>query len=68
MKKDNYSYYTKNWIISIVFETKYIYQINYGKYKQSIEEILRLLCERKGVGMIELMQVNNMFIVSKHST
>ena len=37
----------------IVFAPKYRRQIIYGKYKQSIGEILRDLCERKGVEIIE---------------
>ncbi|CDO04892.1 transposase [Oceanobacillus picturae] len=33
----------------IVFAPKYRRQIIYGKYKKSIGEIVRELCERKGV-------------------
>ena len=37
----------------IVFASKYRRQIIYGKYKASIGQILRLLCERKGVEIHE---------------
>ena len=37
----------------IVFVPKYRRQIIYGKYKASIGQILRLLCERKGVEIHE---------------
>ena len=37
----------------IVFAQKYRRQIIYGKYKASIGQILRLLCERKGVEIHE---------------
>lgn len=37
----------------IVFTPKYGRQNIYGKYKQSIEKILRELCERKGVTIQE---------------
>jgi len=37
----------------IVFAPKYRRQIIYGKYKKSIGEIIRSLCERKGVEIIE---------------
>ena len=37
----------------IVFAPKYRRQIIYGKYKQSIGEILRELCERKGATIHE---------------
>ena len=37
----------------IVFAPKYRRQIIYGKYKASIGQILRLLCERKGVEIHE---------------
>ena len=55
MKKDNQSLSHTTWKCKyhIVFAPKYRRQIIYGKYKQSIGEILRLLCERKGVGIIE---------------
>ncbi len=55
MKKDNQSLSHTTWKCKyhIVFAPKYRRQIIYGKYKQSIREILRLLCERKGVEIIE---------------
>lgn len=37
----------------IVFAPKYRRQIIYGKYKASIGEIIRELCERKGVEILE---------------
>ena len=37
----------------IVFAPKYRRQIIYGKYKREIGRILRTLCERKGVEIIE---------------
>jgi putative transposase len=37
----------------IVFAPKYRRQIIYGKYKRDIGKILRILCERKGVEIIE---------------
>ncbi|WP_346208546.1 IS200/IS605 family transposase [Caldifermentibacillus hisashii] len=39
--------------IAIVFAPKYRRQIIYGKIKQDIGQILRQLCERKGVEIIE---------------
>ena len=55
MKKDNQSLSHTVWKCKyhIVFAPKYRRQIIYGKYKKSIGEILRLLCERKGVEIIE---------------
>ncbi|MFW3589372.1 IS200/IS605 family transposase [Vagococcus fluvialis] len=55
MKKDNQSLSHTTWKCKyhIVFAPKYRRQIIYGKYKQSIGEILRDLCERKGVEIIE---------------
>ncbi len=37
----------------MVFAPKYRRQIIYGKYKASIGEIIRELCERKGVEILE---------------
>ena len=37
----------------IVFAPKYRRKVIYGKIKQDIGKILRSLCERKGVGLIE---------------
>ena len=55
MKKDNQSLSHTTWKCKyhIVFAPKYRRQIIYGKYKQSIGAILRELCERKGVEIIE---------------
>ena len=55
MKKDNQSLSHTTWKhkYHIVFAPKYRRQIIYGKYKRSIGEILRELCERKGVEIIE---------------
>lgn len=55
MKKDNQSLSHTTWKCKyhIVFAQKYRRQIIYGKYKRSIGEILRELCERKGVEIIE---------------
>ena len=55
MKKDNQSLSHTTWKCKyhIVFAPKYRWQIIYGKYKRSIGEILRELCERKGVEIIE---------------
>ncbi|XUD02636.1 hypothetical protein IGJ34_001365 [Enterococcus sp. AZ177] len=55
MKKDNQSLSHTVWKCKyhIVFAPKYRRQIIYGKYKKSIGEIIRLLCERKGVDIIE---------------
>lgn len=55
MKKDNQSLSHTVWKCKyhIVFAPKYRRQIIYGKYKQSIGKILRELCERKGVEILE---------------
>jgi putative transposase len=55
MKKDSQSlsHTTCKCKYHIVFAPKYRRQIIYGKYKQSIGEILRELCERKGVEIIK---------------
>ncbi|MCE2225439.1 IS200/IS605 family transposase, partial [Streptococcus thermophilus] len=37
----------------MVFAPKYRRQIIYGKYKASIGQIFRLLCERKGIEIHE---------------
>ena len=51
MKKDNDSLAHTSWNCKyhIVFATKYRRQIIYGKYKATIGQIIRELCERKGV-------------------
>lgn len=55
MKKANESLSHTVWKCKyhLVFAPKYIRQIIYGKYKTSIVEILRKLCERKDVEIIE---------------
>ncbi|MDH6365645.1 putative transposase [Enterococcus sp. PF1-24] len=55
MKKDKESLSHTTWRCKyhIVFAPKYRRQIIYGKYKQSVGEILRELCERKGVEILE---------------
>ena len=53
--KDNNSLADTTWDCKyhIVFAPKYRRQIIYGKYRASIGKILRELCERKGVEIIE---------------
>jgi putative transposase len=55
MKKDANSLAHTTWRgkYHIVFAPKYRSQAIYGKYKQSIGEIIHALCERKGVESIE---------------
>ena len=55
MRQDNNSLAHTTWNCKyhIVFAPKYRRQIIYGKYKASIVQILRLLCERKGVEIHE---------------
>ena len=54
MKDNNSLAHTKwNCKYHIVFAPKYRRQLIYGKYKQSIGKILRDLCARKGVEIIE---------------
>ena len=55
MRQDNNSLAHTTWNrkYHIVFAPKYRRQIIYGKYKASIGQILRLLCERKGVEIHE---------------
>lgn len=55
MKKDKESLAHTSWRrkYHIVFAPKYRRQVIYRKYKQSIGEILRELCERKGVEILE---------------
>ena len=47
------SHTTWNCKYHIVFAPKYRRQIIYGKYKIEIGKILRTLCERKGIEIIE---------------
>ena len=55
MRQDNNSLAHTTWNCKyhIVFAPKYRRQIIYGKYKASIGQILRLLCEGKGVEIHE---------------
>ena len=53
MDKNSLSHTTWNCKDHIVFAPKYRRQIIYGKIKQEIGKILRMLCERKGVEIIE---------------
>ncbi len=55
MRQDNNSLAHTTWNCKyhIVFAPKYRRQIIYGKYKASIGQILRILCERKGVDIHE---------------
>lgn len=55
MRQDNNSLAHTTWNCKyhIVFAPKYRRQIIYGKYKASIGQNLRLLCERKGVEIHE---------------
>ena len=53
--KDNNSLAHTTWNCKyhIVFASKYRRQAIYGKYKASIGQIIRELCQRKGVEIIE---------------
>ena len=55
MRQDNNSLAHTTWNCKyhVVFAPKYRRQIIYGKYKASIGQILRLLCERNGVEIHE---------------
>ena len=53
MDKNSLSHTTWNCKYHIVFAPKYRRQIIYGKIKVEIGKILRTLCERKGVEIIE---------------
>ena len=55
MKQDNNSLAHTTWNCKyhIVFAPKYRRQIVYGKYKTSIGQIIRQLCDRKGVEIHE---------------
>ena len=53
MDKNSLSHTTWNCKYHIVFAPKYRRQIIYGKIKAEIGKILRTLCERKGVEIIE---------------
>ena len=53
--KDNNSlaHTTRNCKYHLVFVPKYRRQASYGKYQASIGQIIRELCQRKGVELIE---------------
>ena len=53
--KDNHSLAHTTWNCKyyIVFARKYRRQAIYGKYKASIGQIIRELCQKKGVEIIE---------------
>ena len=51
--KNSLAHTTWNCKYHIVFAPKYRRQAIYGKYKVSIEQIIRELCERKEVEIIE---------------
>ena len=53
MDKNSLSHTTWNCKYHIVFAPKYRRQIIYGKIKVEIGKILRMLCDRKGVEIIE---------------
>ena len=53
MDKNSLAHTSWNCKYHIVFAPKYRRQIIYGKIKVEIGKILRLLCERKGVEIIE---------------
>ncbi len=55
MKKAKESLSQTSWRCKyyVVFAPKYSRQIIYGKYKQSIGEIVRELCARKGVEILK---------------
>ena len=52
-RNNSLAHTTWNCKYHIVFASKYRRQIIYGKYKASIGQIFRLLCERKGVEIHE---------------
>ena len=62
--KDNNSLAHTTWNCKyhIVFAPKYRRQAIYGKYKASIGQIIRELCQRKGVEIIKQMHVGIIFI------
>ena len=53
MSSDTNSLAHTKWKYHIVFAPKYRRQVIYGKIKRDIGVILRQLCERKGVEIIE---------------
>lgn len=61
MSKDKQNLAHTNWRCKyhIVFAPKYRRQLIYEKYKQSIGKIIRELCERKKVGILETNACKN---------
>ena len=57
--KNSLAHTTWNCKYHIVFAPKYRRQAIYGKYKVSIGQIIRELCERKGVEIIEANACRN---------
>ena len=53
MEKNSLAHTTWECKYHIVFAAKYRRQVVYGKIKQDIGKILRELCERKGIEIIE---------------
>ena len=53
MDKESLSHTRANCKYHIVFTPKYRRQVIYGQLRKDIGEILRTLCERKGVTIIE---------------
>lgn len=53
MEKESLSHTSWNCKYHIVFAAKYRRQIIYGKLKADIGKILRILCDRKGIEIIE---------------
>lgn len=53
MDKNNLAHTTWECKYHLVFAAKYRRQIIYGKIKQDIGKMLRELCERKGIEIIE---------------
>lgn len=53
MDKNSLAHTSWNCKYHIVFAPKYRRQIIYGRLKNEIGKILRILCERKGVEIIE---------------
>ena len=54
------SHTTWNCKYHIVFAPKYRRQVIYGQIKADIGKILRLLCERKGIEILEQEDIENL--------
>ena len=71
MRQDNNSLAHTTWNCKyhIVFAPKYRRQIIYGKYKASIGQIFRLLCERKGIEIHEARSLPRSYLhVGEYTT